>query len=123
MKPLFEIIIEGFRLIPYVRMTRRGKWVNSRAKEYLDNQEQLAWLFKKKWGQSEPIPENVPLEISFSVHYRDKRVRDSDNCDKAIRDALQKSGIIRNDRQIRGTGITRVWNDGVDRVVVSLKRL
>lgn len=119
---LFSCVIEGFQLVPCVRMTQKSKWTKQ-ARKYLENQKQLAWLFKKKWGNKEAIAQDIPLEISFSVHYSDRRLRDSDNCDKALRDALQKSGIIKNDRQIRGTGKTRIWNDRINRVVVELCKL
>jgi len=118
---LFYAIIENFQIVPYVRMTRRGKWISKQAKRYLSNQEQLAWIFKQDWGSKPPI--DCPVAISFSVHVSHNRQIDSDNVDKALRDALQKAGVIKNDRLIIGTNITRLWHDGIDRVVVQLEKV
>lgn len=117
---LYRAVIEGFIVIPYVRMTQRSKW-SKPAKRYLDSQEQLAWHFKKTWHGKEAI--DYPVEISYAIHFPTKHSRDNDNCLKAVQDALQYAGIVANDKWIQGTGKTRVYFDGKARLIVELRRL
>lgn len=117
---LFSVIIEGFRIIPYTRMTGRGKR-SPRTLRYLQNREALAWEFKKVWGNREPICE--PVILSYAVHLSHRRKVDRDNITKAIQDALEQAGVVKDDCLIIGTDRTRLWRDRIDRVVVNLKRL
>lgn len=119
---LFQATIEDFTMIPKVRMTQRSKWTKA-ARRYLASQEALATLFKAAYGQKYPI--SIPCIISFSVHLPHKRRVDSDNIDKALRDSLQRAGVIEDDYLIRGTHNTILHqkSKGPARVVVSLKAL
>lgn len=120
MSILYQASVEGIMVIPYVRMTRQSKW-NKQAKRYLDTQQALAWEFKKVYHNKEPIDE--PCIMSYSVHLPHRRRVDDDNIRKALQDALQYAGVIKNDYLIKGTDKTRTWQDGKSRVVVTLKRL
>ena len=117
---LYRAVIEGFTVIPYFRMTQRSKW-SKPARRYLDNQETLAWFFKKNWHGTDPI--DYPIEISYAVHFPTKHSRDNDNVLKAIQDALQYAGIVKNDKWIQGTGKTRIYFDGKARLIIELRRL
>jgi len=89
-------IIKG-RVIPYTRMTQGGKWVKTNAKEYLANQEWLAWELK---AQMTPMPERAPLCLKV-VFTRAWLFRgDLDNLCKAVLDAAQRAGIVPNDAYI-----------------------
>lgn len=118
---LYEATVEDFTVIPYVRMTRKGKWKNKRAQRYLETQSALAWEFKAQNKRKEPIDE--PCVLSYTVHLPHKRRVDDDNIRKALQDALQYAGVIENDCLIKGTDKTRTWQDGKNRIVVVLTRL
>lgn len=115
---LFSCTINNFQVTPYVRMTQKGKFVKPRAQAYLGNQDALAWEFRRAHRQVDPI--NGELELSFTVHLPHERLVDADNILKALQDALQKSGVITNDCQIKGYGKSRLYQDGQARVIVVL---
>ena len=117
-KIVFQIVLNNFQIIPYTRMTGRGKF-SPRARRYLENQEALAWEFRKVWKDKPSIA--YPVILSWSVHLPHRRRVDADNVGKAIQDALEKAGVIENDRWIRGTDRTRLWQDGQKRVIVILR--
>lgn len=91
-------------IIPYVRMTQRGKWVNERAKEYLTNKDKLAWQFREQCPES--LPDQAPLMVIIVVETPKLHKGDLDNICKAILDAAQ--GIVfRNDCWIDSISIQR----------------
>lgn len=106
-------------------MTGRGKYVKKQAQDYIANQEQLAWALKAmKFPSPANKPITIPCIISWSVYIPHRIKIDSDNVDKAVRDALAKAGVIENDYLIRGTDKTRLWQGKkVSRVVVQLTKL
>lgn len=118
---LFDAYIEGFALIPYQRMTGPGRFTK-RAQRYLKNRESLAWCFRQEANKQylyEAI--TTPCILSFNVHRSTRRRCDLDNLCKAISDALQSARIIENDNLIVGIDGARLFYDGKDRVVVSLR--
>ena len=117
---LYRAIIEGFILVPCVRMTQKSKWTKN-ARRYMDNQQALAWEFKKHCPGTFFI--DYPVELSFTIHRPTKHKVDADNCLKSLQDALEHSGIIKNDNLIQGYGKSRIWFDGTALVVVELRRL
>jgi Holliday junction resolvase RusA-like endonuclease len=91
-------------IIPYVRMTRRGKWVNERAKEYLASQEALAWQFKEQCQGM--LPEKTPLMVIAIIETPKLHKGDLDNIFKALADSAQ--GIVfSNDCWIDSISIQR----------------
>lgn len=116
--PLFCCTINDFQVIPYVRMTQKGKFVKKRAQDYLGNQDALAWEFRRAHRREKSI--NGELELSFTVHLPHKRLVDTDNVLKALQDALQRSGVIGNDCQVKGYGKSRLYQDGQAKVSVEL---
>ena len=86
--------IEG-KLKPYVRMTRRGKWVSPEAQEYLASTFKIVWQFKEQmamydyemWPAQTPLAVNIHIEMASALHRSDL-----DNQVKAILDAAQ--GIV-----------------------------
>lgn len=56
----------------------------------------------------EPI---LDFEIQFYVYFPDKRKRDLDNIPKAILDAFQKAGLIKDDCLCQKLTIQRMIND------------
>lgn len=98
---MFTAEIKDFRLVPYVRMTSKGKNFKKRARRYLKNQQDLALLLRVFGKGKAPEPCFLEAEI------RQKSLRgnsDWDNYAKAICDALVKAGIIPDDcfRYLRG---------------------
>jgi len=85
--------LEGY-ILPYVRMTQAGKWVKAKAKEYLVNQNYLAWQLKL---QLDPLPKKTPIAVSLIFWRKWLYVGDLDNLEKAVLDALQLAGILPND--------------------------
>lgn len=92
------------KILPYTRMTRRGKWVNERAKEYLASQEALAWQFKQQCP--EMLPGQTPLLVKAIIETPTPHRGDTSNLYKAIEDAAQ--GIVfSNDCWIDSISIQR----------------
>lgn len=92
------------RIVPYTRMTRRGKFVNPRAKQYLASQEALAWQFKEQC--TEMLPERTPLLVIAIIETPTPHVGDIDNLTKALIDSAQ--GIVfPNDSWIDSISIQR----------------
>lgn len=71
-------------------MTRRGKFTNKRAQEYLASQEALAWQFKQQCP--EMLPKETPLMVIAIIETPKLHKGDLDNLCKAILDSAQ--GIV-----------------------------
>lgn len=98
-----QFILTG-KIIPYVRMTQRGKWVDERAQEYLSNKDELARQFRRQCP--EMLPEQKPLLMVAIIETPTPHKGDLDNICKAILDAAQ--GIVfRNDCWIDMISIQR----------------
>ena len=85
------IIIRDVEVVPYVRMTKRGKWVDERAKRYLVNKEVIQYCIKgqmKKYGY-EKLPGQTPLyvDLFLKVLSHQGHKCDIDNLAKAVLDA------------------------------------
>lgn len=95
---MYSFTLTG-HIVPYVRMTRRGKWVNESAKLYLASQEALAWQMKQAMSKNEllMLPERTPLQVSILITVS-KRLHcsDLDNQVKAVLDAAQ-GVVFKND--------------------------
>jgi hypothetical protein len=86
--------LEGHPFTPYVRMTRRGKWVQERALLYLASQGTLKAIFREQmlangWEpfRREPLGMEIAITMPGRLHKQDL-----DNQEKAIIDAAQ--GIV-----------------------------
>lgn len=91
---MFEAVIEDFRIVPYVRMTRRGKFCRKRAIRYIQNQDQLALLIRLAGKGEVRYPCMLYVEIR-QVGLRSNS--DWDNYAKAVCDALVKAGVLPDD--------------------------
>ena len=92
------------KICPYTRMTRRGKFVNERAKEYLASQEALAWQFRQQCP--EMLPGQTPLLMIVVIETPTPHKGDCSNILKAIEDSAQ--GIVfSNDCWIDSISIQR----------------
>ena len=80
------------RIMPYVRMTQRGKFVKKDALEYQASQQALAWSLKSQMGIQLMVRERLPFEIELEYHAPDIYRYDLDNLIKAVLDAAQ--GIV-----------------------------
>jgi crossover junction endodeoxyribonuclease RusA len=106
--------IKGVDIKPYVRMTRRGKWINEQAQEYLASKQDLSLLIKSHMkAQSYRImPAQTPLKVSIKVlvHTSQGHKADIDNIAKAILDAC--NGIVfPDDRWVDKLWIRRFIGD------------
>ncbi len=81
-------------IVPYVRMTRKGKFVDPRAQRYLASKAEMAYSFKTAMGREEfdMIPARTPFEVSITLMHTAGHKADLDNILKAILDA--GNGII-----------------------------
>ena len=125
-KLLFRAMIEGFELMPKIRLPRfnqtrfkRGR--PNRYTKYLDMKKALAWEFKKAYTSNLPL--QGELSLSCSIHLKHRRKTDLDNCIGSVLDALQYAGIIDDDSQIKEFGRCVLFQDGVARVVVELRTI
>lgn len=94
----YRFTITG-HIMPYVRMTYRGKLVNPRAIAYRASQERIGWqlseqMMEQGWFM---LPERTPLLARLSFRLTERlHCSDIDNQAKAVIDAAQ--GIVfRND--------------------------
>ena len=85
---------------PYVRMTRRGKWVDPQAQEYLASQDALGWQLKQQMqaNEWEMIPRGIPLAAVIVIQPV-RHDEDIDNLAKALLDAAQKI-VFEDDRWV-----------------------
>lgn len=85
--------IEG-KIIPYVRMTRKGKFRDSRAQEYLANKKAIGWQIIEQTQQNDwsMLPAQTPLIVFVDFVKPDLHRGDLDNLAKAVIDAAQ--GIV-----------------------------
>lgn len=95
--------------IPYVRMTRRGKFVNARAQAYLSNQDALRWQIMAQMSAKNylRLPDATPLRVLLTFHLRRMHAGDLDNLIKAVLDAAQ-SVLFSNDCWIDSISACRV---------------
>lgn len=81
--------------MPYVRMTRKGKYVQPRAQAYMANQEMLRLEIKNQMQLQglDMLPTQTPLGIGivFAVT-KDLHTKDLSNLFKAVEDAMQ--GVV-----------------------------
>jgi len=120
METVFEAHITDFKIVPYVRQTKRGKYVKERAKKYNQNQIDLAWLLKVNGrGKVDKFP--VILKIRGSVADGRQMAADWDNISKAVQDAMVKAKILPNDnlKYVSGADV-RLENKGKIEYYVAL---
>lgn len=79
------------KIKPYTRMTRRGKWVNPEALEYLASKEAIACQFKEQVN-GQMFPDKTPLLVVISIETLTPHKGDVDNLAKALIDSAQ--GIV-----------------------------
>lgn len=115
-----HFVIDG-PLKPYVRMTRRGKWVSRQAQEYLASKERLAVAFQAQMaGRWMHIERGTPLEVTILIsHGRGFHNRDLDNEVKAVLDAMQNV-VFDDDRWVDRITASR-WRGPRDRLTVVVK--
>lgn len=83
------------KIKPYVRMTRRGKWVSEEAKEYLASQVAIGLQIKQQMNLNgwTMLPVKTPLKLEVTAILPERLyTMDVDNIGKAAADAMQ--GIV-----------------------------
>ena len=122
---LYTVDVE-FKAEPKKR-PRKGKRGNIYSPS-AQREETLAWKIKAQFlndflGDQDEFFE-MPLYSEPELYFSSKSVRgDLDNFEKFIYDALEKAGIIKNDRQIRGGLQPEIYkSQEKDRVVIRLYR-
>ena len=93
---VYQFTIRG-HVVPYVRMTRRGKYVDERAQRYLAWQEQARWQIRSQMAAEgwPMVPERTPFGVRLWIMPR-RHNADLDNIAKALIDAAQ-SVVFDND--------------------------
>lgn len=109
---MLTFVIPGI-VHPYVRMTRRGKWTNDAAQEYLASQAAVGMQLRAQMAEHgyEMLPPKVPLS-TYVIVYRTAALHrcDLDNIVKAVHDAAQ-GVVFRNDCWIDSTWQVRHIGD------------
>ena len=114
------LVLEG-RIKPYVRMTRRSKWVNAEAQAYLASKMAIGLQANGKMAARglAILPGRTPLAVTISIeHAGGYHNRDLDNEVKAILDGLQ-GVVFPDDRWIDCIFATRAPGD-LNRVAVTV---
>lgn len=85
------------KIKPYVRMTRRGKWVKKNAQEYLASKAAIQHQLKNQMAHNDldPLPDQTPLSVTLIFYRPAMHICDLDNMIKAALDACQ--GIVFKD--------------------------
>jgi Holliday junction resolvase RusA-like endonuclease len=97
------------RIKPYVRMTRRGKWVNRQAQEYLASKDALGWQFAEQMDGADMLPGQTPLWVQIRVRPV-RHTCDIDNIAKALMDSM--NGVVfPDDRWVDVLTISRASKD------------
>lgn len=108
---------------PKPRMTYQGKF-SDRVQNYLKYQEALAWLLKINYSGKFNPSKNIRLSASFHCKKRRGRNPDLSNLVKGLEDALQHSGIIKDDVQIVQFGsMARIYPSDHPRIEVTIEVL
>ena len=106
--------LPGVSIKPYVRMTKRGKYVDPQALEYLASKDTLAFEIRQAMQAAyyDPFPAQTPLHVHISVTVPSSQGHraDIDNIAKAILDACNKV-VFPDDRWIDDLGIERKIGD------------
>ena len=108
-----QITIENYRAQPKKR-PRLGKGHVYSPSAIAENA--LAWMILAKAGCG--VKFRGPVSVTLDV-YRKKRRADIDNVLKFVLDALQKSGIIENDRQVEKCTVQFLPGD--DKIVLDVE--
>lgn len=102
--PCFTLALRGFKVVPYVRMTQRSKFVDKRAIAYRKNQEDLG-MYLKAYGRGSldtfPVKYFLRMTLTSPRHL----AADHDNYVKAVLDACTKAHLFKDDnlRYISGS--------------------
>lgn len=117
---IYTFTVPG-RPVPKVRMTQKSKW-SPRAKRCLEYQEKVAWHAK-----AAKIPTFAgDVELTVRICRGSRGRGDLDNILKTVQDGLQRSGVIKNDRQVLrygiGTGFHLGWQNG-EQVIVEIREV
>lgn len=89
--------------------SRRGTFKTAEAKAW---QERAAYELFRARTRQEPYADKV--EVRIGMFKRDRRERDLDNLMKLAMDAIQDSGVIRDDRQIYSIVANKMIGCGQD---------
>ncbi|MHB1418038.1 MAG: RusA family crossover junction endodeoxyribonuclease [Bacillota bacterium] len=101
-----EITIPG-KPVPYVRQTRKGKYVQPRARAYNDYRDSIALVLKCIWPPLDGyalLTVKVFLKLTKSTGLLPKNAGDWDNFYKTFADACQAGSVVGNDSVIIGPG-------------------
>jgi Holliday junction resolvase RusA-like endonuclease len=112
-------VVYSFKILGAPRTKNKATPVRTKSGKlaFLPGKQYLKWL--KCAQQQIPLirvesgiiaPLSQPVEVT-AVFYRDRNVGDQDNYQKGLGDFLQKAGIIKNDKLIHWTGLTRLDKD------------
>ena len=108
------IVVKDYVIKPYVRMTKRGKYVNEQAQEYLSSKTGLQLHYQSFMNKQgfEMLPVEMPLWVMIQVTvpiFQGHRA-DLDNIIKAVLDAGNKI-VYPDDRWIDSIEATREIGD------------
>lgn len=102
---LFEI--PGYKAIPKAR-PRLGRYGNIYSPTR-NSEECLAWLFRAAVQEYSPkLPYRHPVRVEIIISSRKTLRGDSDNYTKTVLDALEKAGILENDKLVKELQV-KLW--------------
>jgi len=95
---------------------------NARDNRYFDNRNALAWQLMADRSPKNPKID-IPVSVSFTVHFSNNRRTDIDNVAKTVLDALVFGGVLEDDHLVHHmeARIFRGAKKGV--VMVAIKEL
>lgn len=114
---MVRIKLENYRVRPKERpRAGRGKFYSPSSRR----EDSLAWLIREQAKGVAPF--TSPIAVHLGIYARGQVRGDLDNYEKFVWDALQKSGVIANDRIIKACSCRVFEGSGEDslEIVVDL---
>jgi len=110
-------IIIPIQPVPKARMTQRSKYASKAARKTIDYQNEIADRLKYEYR----VPDfEGEIELNLLFFVRGNR-GDRLNFAKAIEDAIQRAGIVKNDKQITKGQTETVYGSNNPRIIIEIK--
>lgn len=121
MTDVYSFRVDGF-IVPYVRMTRRGKYVDPRAQLYLSSKDAVTYQIQNQMALADMDMFKHKTPLFASVNFTLERAlhkSDLDNQLKAVFDAMNKV-VYTDDCWIDGFTVLRELGD-VYKTLITIK--
>ena len=119
---MMKLIIYNFQPLPKPRMTKNSSWAYPKYWEYFNHIKDLIWEKKvcSLGKKSSIITDDLKLRIK--AFRKGKKRADASNILKGVEDAIEKSGLIKNDNQFVDVCCEVFYNNEEPKLEIEIKR-